>query len=71
MVKDEVSVLKRIHSKYIVQTYEIIETKSECLIVMELMKNNSLLNRIDELNELKIWKYFRNLLSAVEHCIFL
>ncbi len=69
-VKDEVNILKRLYSKYIVRTYEVMETKHECLIFMELMKNNSLYNKLSTLNDFKIWKYFRNLISGVDHCKF-
>lgn len=67
-MKDEVNILKRLHSRYVVKTYEIMETKSECLIFMELMVNNSLANKINKLDDFKIWKYFRNLICGVEHC---
>ena len=67
-VKDEVNILKRLYSRYIVKTYEIMETKTECLIVMELMKNNSLNSKIKELDDFRVWKYFRNLICGVEHC---
>jgi hypothetical protein len=67
-VKDEVNILKRLYSRYIVKTFEILETKNECLILMELMKNNSLYSKINKLDEFKIWKYFRNLICGVEHC---
>ena len=67
-VKDEVNILKRLHSRYVVKTYEIMETKNECLIFMELMINNSLASKINKLDDFKIWKYFRNLICGVEHC---
>ena len=67
-VKEEVTILKRLHSKYIVQVYEIIETKKEIYIIMEYMKNNSLFSTIHDLNGFQIWRYFRNLICAVEHC---
>ena len=67
-VKEEVSILKRIHSKYIVTTYEVIESKNRIYIIMEYMKQGSVFTLIDQLNEEKIKKYVRNLISAVEHC---
>lgn len=67
-VKEEVTILKRLHSKYIVQVYEIIETRKEIFIIMEYMKNNSLFSTIQDLNGFQIWRYFRNLICAVEHC---
>ena len=35
---------------------------------MEYMKNNSLFNTIKTINGFQVWRYFRNLLCAVEHC---
>ena len=70
-VKDEIVILRRLSSKYVVKTYEIIENKTQTFIVMDYMKNKSLLDNIScsKLDEYKIWKYFRNLICAVEHCI--
>lgn len=67
-VKEEVTILKRIHSKYIVEVYDILETKTEIMIVMEYMKNNSLFNAINDLTGFQIWRYFRNLICGVQHC---
>lgn len=67
-VKEEVMILKRIHSQYIVQVYEVIETKKDIYIIMEYMKNNSLFNAIKSLTGFQVWRYFRNLICAVEHC---
>lgn len=66
-VKDEIEILKRLCCKYIVRTYEIIETPSNVYIVMEFMEGNSLLNHIQDLDVNDIWRYFRNLISAVEY----
>lgn len=65
---NEIQLLKRVHSKYIVTVYEIIDIKNESYIIMELMQNNSLSLNLLELDIFCIWKYFRNLISAVEHC---
>ena len=67
-VKEEVSILKRIHSKYIVTTYEVIESKSRIYIIMEYMSLGSVFNLIDTLKENQIKQYTRNLICAVEHC---
>ena len=67
-VKEEVKILKRLHSKYIVEVYEIIESKNDIYIFMEYMNNNSLLNSIKTLSGFQIWRYFRNLICGVEHC---
>ena len=67
-VKEEVSILKRIHSKYIVTTYEVIESKSRIYIIMEYMSLGSVFNLIDTLKEDQIKQYTRNLICAVEHC---
>lgn len=67
-VKEEVSILKRIHSKYIVTTYEIIESKSRIYIIMEYMSLGPVNKMIDRIDENQIKQYTRNLICAVEHC---
>jgi hypothetical protein len=67
-VKEEVTILRRLHSKYIIEFYDIIESKKDIYIFMEYMKNNSLLTKIKDLTGFQVWRYFRNLLCAVEHC---
>jgi hypothetical protein len=68
-LKEELQLLKKIINRYIVKTYEIIQSPNECIIVMEHMQKNSLLNNIEKLDNFLIWKYFRNLICAVEYCI--
>ena len=67
-VKEEVSILKRIHSKYIVTTYEVIESKKRIYIVMEYMALGSVFSMIDHIDDNQIKQYTRNLICAVEHC---
>ena len=67
-VKDEMEILKKLSCKYIVKTFEIIETPSNVYIVMEYMQKNSLTNYIQNLDVNEIWRYFRNLISALEYC---
>ena len=67
-VKEEVSILKRIHSKYIVTTYEIIESENRIYIIMEYMSSGPVLKIIENINENQIKQYTRNLICAVEHC---
>ena len=67
-VKEEVSILKRIHSKYIVTTYEVIESKSRIYIIMEYMSLGPVNKMIDRIDENQIKQYTRNLICAVEHC---
>ena len=67
-VKEEVSILKRIHSKYIVTTYEVIESKSRIYIIMEYMSLGSVNKMIEHIDENQIKQYTRNLICAVEHC---
>jgi serine/threonine protein kinase len=70
IVQDEINILKRIHSKYIVKIYNIIDTEDNCYIVMEYMSNGSLLSIInsDNFTQYMIWRYFRHIIMAVEYC---
>jgi hypothetical protein len=36
---------------------------------MEFMKCSSFDNHISELTDWDVWRFFRNLICAVEHCI--
>ena len=67
-VKEEVSILKRIHSQYIVTTYEVIESRNKIYIIMEYMSAGSVLNILEFMDENKIKQYTRDLICAVEHC---
>ena len=67
-VKEEVSILKRIHSKYIVTTYEVIESKNRIYIIMEYMGLGSVFSLIDHIDENQIKQYTRSLICGVEHC---
>ena len=67
-VKEEVSILKRIHSKYIVTTYEVIESRNKIYIFMEYMSAGCVLNILELMDENKIRQYTRDLICAVEHC---
>lgn len=67
-VKEEVSILKRIHSQYIVTTYEVIESRNKIYIIMEYMSAGSVLNILEFMDEKKIKQYTRDLICAVEHC---
>ena len=67
-VKEEVSILKRIHSQYIVTTYEVIESRNKLYIIMEYMSAGSVLNILEFMDEKKIKQYTRDLICAVEHC---
>ena len=67
-VKNEVSILKRIHSRYIVTTYEVIESRNKIYIIMEYMSAGTVLNFLELMDENKIKQYIRDLICAVEHC---
>ena len=67
-VKEEVSILKRIHSKYIVTIHEIIESKNKIYIIMEYMDLGPILKLIDKIDEKQIKEYTRNLICAIEYC---
>jgi len=54
---------------YCVRTYEVFETPQQTFTVMEYFPKSSILEYLGGLDSDSIWKYFRNLISAVEYCI--
>lgn len=60
--------LNRLSFKYIVKTYEIFETPSQKFIVIDYLQENSIFEKPELLDMNNIWKYFRNLMSAIEFC---
>ena len=68
LVKQEISILKIVKHKYIVQLYEILQTPQHIYIIMEYCEGKDLMDFIlskQRLNELESLKYFQQLINAL------
>ena len=68
LVKQEISILKIVKHKYIVQLYEILQTPQHIYIVMEYCEGKDLMDFIlskQRLTELESLKYFHQLINAL------
>ena len=68
LVKQELSILKIIKHKYIVQLYEILQTQNHIFIIMEYCEGKDIMDYIlkkNGLSELESLKYFQQLINAL------
>ena len=68
LVKQEISILKIVKHKYIVQLYEILETPQHIYIIMEYCEGKDLMDFIlskQHLSELESLKFFQQLINAL------
>ena len=68
--KKEISILKKLHHKNIIQLYEVMESKKSIYIVMELCENGELFDYIVEkkkLNEKEACRLFQEIINGVEY----
>ena len=68
LVKQEISILKIVKHKYIVQLYEILQTPQHIYIVMEYCEGKDLMDYIlskQRLSEIESLKYFHQLINAL------
>ena len=68
LVKQEISILKIVKHKYIVQLYEILQTPQHIYIIMEYCEGKDLMDFIlskQRLTELESLKYFHQLINAL------
>ena len=68
LVKQEISILKIVKHKYIVQLYEILETPQHIYIIMEYCEGKDLMDFIlskRHLSELESLKFFQQLINAL------
>ena len=66
LVKKEISILKIVKHKYIVQLYEIMQTAQHIFIIMEYCEGKEILDYIlrkNRLSELESLKYFQQLIA--------
>ena len=68
LVRQEISILKIVRHKYIVQLYEILQTPQHIFIVMEYCEGKDLMDYIltkTRLSELESLKFFQQLINAL------
>ena len=68
LVRQEISILKIVKHKYIVQLYEILQTAQHIFIVMEYCEGKDLMDYIltkTRLSELESLKFFQQLINAL------
>ncbi|QCE12004.1 serine/threonine kinase [Vigna unguiculata] len=69
-IKREVSVMRLIRHRHVVELYEVMATKTKIFFVMEHAKGGELFNKLLK-GRLKVEaarKYFQQLISAVDYC---
>ncbi len=70
LIENEVKVLGMLNSTSVVEIYEILNSKNCTYIIMEYMKNGTILNKIHKHTIYKaedIWKYFVYLIKGIEY----
>lgn len=67
-IKEEIEILRRLTCKYIVRIFELIETPKFIYRVIEYFPKNSILENVENIDLDSAWKYFRNLISAIQFC---
>lgn len=70
-IKREISIMKVVHHRYIVQLKEVLASRTKIFIVLELVTGGELFDKIvaaGKLNEEQARHYFRQLVEGVEYC---
>jgi serine/threonine protein kinase len=70
IIENEVKVIGLLNSNFIVNVYEILRNKNCTYIIMEYMKNGTILNKIKKqkfIKEKDIWKYFVDLIKGLDY----
>nr|KAJ3417848.1 Serine/threonine-protein kinase par-1 [Polyrhizophydium stewartii] len=70
-MQKEVQLMMRLDHPHIIKIFQVLETEEECFIVMEYAKGGELIDYIaarDHLTEKEARKFFRQILSALDHC---
>ncbi|KAI8914661.1 kinase-like domain-containing protein, partial [Gorgonomyces haynaldii] len=68
--KNEVKMMVRLNHPNIIRIYQVIDTPTECFVVMDFAKGEltDLLATRERLSERDARKFFRQLVSAIDHC---
>ncbi|KAJ1550540.1 pre- rRNA processing protein, partial [Cladochytrium tenue] len=67
----EVQLLMRLDHPHIIQLYQVVETDTECYVIMEFAGGGDLIEYIasrDYLTEKEARRLFRQIVSAMDHC---
>ena len=70
-IKKEISIMKMVNHKYIVQIIEVLASKTKIFIVLELVTGGELFDKIvsvGKLSEEQAIFYFNQLVEGVEYC---
>ncbi|KAJ8624510.1 hypothetical protein MRB53_033040 [Persea americana] len=69
-IKREISTMRLASHPNVVQLYEVMATKTKIYFVLEYVKGGELFNKVakGKLKEDVAWKYFQQLVSAVDFC---
>ena len=68
LVRKEISILKLVKHKFIVQLYEILQTAQHIFIIMEYCEGKEIMDYIltkNRLSELESLKYFQQLINCL------
>ena len=71
LFKLEIQLLLRLHHPNIIKVYQIIKRRTDCIYIMDFACNGMLLNKLNTrayIPEPEARKYFRQLVSAIDHC---
>lgn len=70
-IKREISIMKVVHHRYVVQLKEVLASRTKIFIVLELITGGELFDKIvaaGKLNEEQARHYLRQLVEGVEYC---
>ena len=71
LINEEKLIIRKLFCRYFVKIYDIFFHDKKRYCIMEYLPGQSLLHSKPELNFESIWKYIRNLVSAIEYCKFI
>lgn len=70
-IKKEISIMKMVKHKYVVEMIEVLASKTKIFIVLELVTGGELFDKIvqvGKLNEQQARFYFQQLVEGIEYC---
>lgn len=70
-IKKEISIMKMVKHKYIVEMIEVLASKTKIFIVLELVTGGELFDKIVQVGKLSVEQarfYFLQLVEGVEYC---